>query len=792
MSQAHINLTIDGLSCASCVSRVESALLETEGVDEASINLATGSAAVRYDLENTGLPDLLAAVRHSGYDVAEQRTHLTVEGMSCAACVSRVERALASVPGVSNASVNLVAGRVAVTHHASTVRDLAVAVRGAGYNVAPDETLPASPKEPDQSRLYVAAVLSVAIMIVGATSSNLGVSLAVVHVALLALATPVQFFCGWPFLRGFVSALRHGAADMHSLIAVGTLSAYSYSTAVTLLPFVAGGGPADHVYFDTAAMIITFILLGRRLEGRARRRASSAIHALMDLRPETARRIEGDSETIVQVDRVILGDRLRIRPGDRIPVDGRILDGHSAVDESMLTGESIPVEKRPGDNVVGGSTNTSGTFVYEAEAIGSETALARIVDLVRTAQATKAPIQRLADRIAGIFVPIVFCFAGATFAVWIAASTLEAAVVNAVAVLIISCPCALGLATPVAILVGTGRAAQLGVLFRRGDLLEAIPKARTVVFDKTGTITYGTPTVNATVSTEGVSEEEVLGAAATAEFGSEHPIGRAIVAEASSRGVHTSEAKHFVTVPGGGVISKTEVGEIVLGNARLMRERQVDVEGLRPQVDALEGDGQTVVFVAREASLLGLIALADEVRPEAAHTVDRLRNQGFEVALLTGDNANATAAVARTTGIDLLVAQVRPEEKASRVQAMQSERGSVIMVGDGINDAPALAQAAVGIAMGSGTDVAIENADVVLLHESLTRVADAVDLSRATMRVIRQNLGWAFSYNIVLIPIAAFGLLNPLGGPALAGLAMALSSISVVANALRLRRFSPA
>ncbi len=792
-----IDIPIVGMTCAACVDTVERALSGTSGIINADVNLATESVHLVLDETQTGVGAVIDAVRSSGYDVPLEQSRFQVEGMHCAACVGRIEGAIAALPAVHGVVVSLTTGEATVEHLGAIGNQVSKAAKAAGYAavVADDAatTRPDVDGERDlRTRLLVAALLSSVLIVLGITASHTSLSMAVVHSLLLLVTTPVQFFSGWPFLKGFFSALRHGHANMNSLIAVGTLSAYGYSAAITLAPILSTAPVADHVYFDTAAMIITFILLGRVLEGRARRRASDAIRALMDLRPETAFVIREGREVVTPVAQVVPGDRIRVKPGDRIPVDGQILEGHSAVDESLLTGESMPVEKQPDADVLAGSVNTTGTFVFEAQTVGADTTLGRIVELVKRAQASKAPIQRLADRVAGIFVPIVFCLASATFiGWWVFTGAVEGAVINAVAVLIISCPCALGLATPTAILVGIGRAAQFGVLFKQGETLETIQASRTIVFDKTGTLTSGRLEVTNLVTLGPTSERDLLRLAAAAEAASEHPLARAILEEAHKRHIDIAPATGFGAIPGGGVRATVDGAVILLGSARLLKTEGIDAARGQAPASNLEEEGKTTIYVARSGQIEGLIGLSDGVRPEAAGTVDKLHDAGFEAVMLTGDNTRTAAAVARTIDLDLIVAEVRPEDKAHRIQALQADRGSVIMVGDGINDAPALVQADIGIAIGTGTDVAVESADVVLIQDDLRRVHDAVLLSRRVMRVIRQNLAWAFGYNVVLIPVAALGWLNPLGGPMLAALAMAFSSISVVTNALRLRRYQP-
>jgi P-type Cu+ transporter len=611
------------------------------------------------------------------------------------------------------------------------------------------------------------------------------------------LATPVQFWVGAGLHAGFLRDLRHRSASMATLVSLGTNAAYAFSVAVTLWPHVfhaAGAMP----YYETAAVVITLVVLGRWLEARARGRTSEAIRRLVSLAPRTARVLRGADEIDVPTAEVMVGDLIRIRPGERLPVDGTVVEGASTVDESMLTGESLPIEKVPGATVSGGTVNGTGSFVFRATRVGRETTLARIVALVEEAQGSRAPIQRLADRVAAVFVPIVLAIAALTFAAWWWLGPEPAfvhALTNAVAVLVIACPCALGLATPTAIMVATGRGAEHGVLIRSAAALERLHAVRTVVFDKTGTLTVGRPVVTDVVTAAaGITEADVLALAAAAEQGSEHPIGAAIVTLAKERGLALPAIAEFVTVPGQGVDALAPDGRVLLGNHALMEARGIEIDALASRADALAAAGKTVVFLAFAGEAQGLVAVADVLKPDAPDAVRALRHRGLQVVMLTGDHPATAQAIARQAGIDRVRAEVRPEAKANEVAALRAEAGVVAMVGDGINDAPALAQADVGIAMGSGTDVAIEASDVTLMRGETRGVLIAIELSRRTIRIVQQNLGWAFGYNVLLIPVAA-GLLYPLWGlqlsPILAGAAMAFSSVSVVTNSLRLKRWRP-
>jgi Cu+-exporting ATPase len=627
------------------------------------------------------------------------------------------------------------------------------------------------------------------------------------NLGLLMLATPVQFWAGWRFYKGAWGALRHGQANMNTLVAVGTSAAYLYSAVATLAPQLFAGR-AD-VYFDTSALIITLILLGRLLEARAKGRTNEAIKKLAGLRAKIARVIRDGEEVDVPVDDVSVGDVVVVRPGEKIPVDGRVLIGGSAVDESMITGESIPVNKGPGDEVIGATINASGSFRFEAKRVGKDTALFQIMRLVEEAQGSKAPIQRLADKISGVFVPIVIVLATVTFLVWLLFGPEPAftlALLNFVAVLIIACPCAMGLATPTSIMVGTGKGAESGILIKGGEALEGVHKLDIVVLDKTGTLTRGKPELTDLVASNGISEDELLRLVASAERTSEHPLGEAIVKGAKQRGIALSEVEEFEAVAGGGVRARVEGHEVLIGNRRFLTESGISEDGLVPRSEKLAAGGKTPVFVAVDGRPAGLVAVADVVREESSEAVERLHSLGLEVAMLTGDNSRTAEAIARELGIDHVLAEILPGDKAAEVKRLQAEGKRVGMVGDGINDAPALAQANVGIAIGTGADVAMEAADMTLISGDVRGVARAISLSKATVRNIKQNLFWAFAYNVALIPVAAgvlyaffaggtvpealrpffgeYGFLNPV----LAAAAMALSSVTVLGNALRLRR----
>jgi len=806
-----IELPVEGMSCASCVARVEEGLLKTAGVSAAHVNFASERAAVAFDAAQATLTDLVAAVRGSGYEVRSERLVIPIAGMSCASCVNTVETALRSVEGVLDASVNLAREQATVEFipGVATPEALRRAVRDAGYEpLAAEEGAvdrEAERREREQRalrmRLVGAALLSLPIL--WGSLPHMGVHVwapALLHnwMVQFALATPVQFWAGWRFYRGMWAATRHGTADMNTLIAVGTSAAYLYSAAATFSPrWFTGGGIEPTVYYETASIIIVFILLGRYLEALAKGRTSEAIRRLMRLQAKTARVIRDGSEADVPIEEVIVGDVVVVRPGEKIPVDGTVLDGFSTVDESMITGESMPVDKAAGIEVIGATLNKTGTFRFRATKVGRDTALAQIIRLVEEAQGTKAPIQRLADKVAAYFVPVVIVIALVTGGVWLAFGpqpALTYALLTFVAVLIIACPCALGLATPTAIMVGTGRGAEAGILIRGGEALEIAHRITAVVLDKTGTLTRGTPAVTDVLPAEEFDKATLLRLVGTAERGSEHPVGEAIVAHARSSGIALGDASAFEAVPGQGIVATVEGRQILAGNAALMARHGIAADTLAAPADGLAADGKTPMLVAVDGRAAGVIGAADTLKPHGREVVAALHRMGLQVVMLTGDNRRTAEAIAQQVGVDRVLAEVKPDEKAAHVEALQREGHVVAMVGDGINDAPALARADLGIAIGAGTDVAIESAGIVLIGEDLRGVLSAIALSRRTMRTIRQNLFWAFAYNVALIPVAA-GVLYPFTGmllsPVLAALAMAASSVTVVSNSLRLRGYRP-
>ena len=719
---------------------------------------------------------------------------LAVDGMTCGSCAARVEKVLSHQRGVERAAVNLASERARVVLDPSVVGEdeLVAAVAAIGYGVAPidgaagAESHSAAADAADAEarlqrmwlwRLLVAWPLGLAVLVL-----SLGfMDDPWARWSALVLATPVQFWAGWSFLRETVRRARNRQANMDTLIAMGTLTAYLFSA------YQVTGGPAhaDH-YLDSAALIVAFLLLGRYLEAGAKRRASRAIRAMLELGAKEARLVDGGTERMVPVDQVRVGDQLRVRPGEKIPVDAVVVDGASAVDESMLTGESMPVDKQPGDTVAGATINAHGALTVRARAVAADTALAQIIRLVEQAQGSKAPVQRLADRVSGVFVPLVIAIAAVTLAAWSLAGDATAGLVAAVAVLIVACPCALGLATPTAIMVGTGRGASLGVLIKGGEVLERSQRIDTVVFDKTGTLTHGRMVLTDVAPGGGEDGAVVLRRAAAVEHASEHPVGRAVVDGAGARGLDVPAATEFSAVAGQGVRAAIDGALVHVGRRKLMADAGLmGCADLDDAAERLDAEGKTAMFVGWDSRVRGVLAVADTLKPDAAAVVGELKAMGAEVALITGDNHPTAAAIAGQVGIDRVLAEVLPQDKVHEVRRLQDEGRVVAMVGDGVNDAPALVQADLGIAIGTGTDVAIESSDITLLSADLDGVTTAIRLSRRTYRTILQNLGWAFAYNVTLIPAAALGLLNPV----LAGAAMAFSSVSVVTNSLRLYRF---
>ncbi|WP_395687672.1 heavy metal translocating P-type ATPase [Aestuariivirga sp.] len=807
-----LNVPVTGMTCASCVRRVEKAISSVPGVAGATVNLASEQATVTFAGEQDTAA-VIAAVRQAGYGVASETLQLGIGGMTCAACVRRVEAALTGVPGVISAAVNPATERALVSVVGGTpVSRLDSAIRAAGYssqllNGAAGRYSQQSAKAEDERRLrrdvLVAAVLTLPLFIaemgghlVPAYAQWLhGLGSFNVHLVYLGLATAVLFGPGLRFYRAGLPALARLAPDMNALVVMGATAAWAYSVVSTFNPAWLPPGTAQ-VYFESAAVIVTLVLVGRLMEVRAKGRAGAAIQRLVSLQPKTARIERAGAIADRLVTEVLAGDIVHVRPGERLPVDGLVLAGSSFVDQAMITGEPVPVQRGPGDEVVGGTINKTGSLSYRATRVGEDTVLAQIIQLVERAQGAKLPIQAQVDRITAWFVPAVMLTAIVTFLAWLTLGpdpALSFALVNAVAVLIIACPCAMGLATPTSIMVGTGRAAELGVLFRNGEALESLRSVRIVAFDKTGTLTKGRPELTDLEVAAGSADHEALALAAAVEARSEHPVATAIVAAAQARGLVLPDIDGFEAVPGHGAVGHCNGRTVAVGASRYMAQLGVDVSCFAATASRLAAEAKTIVYVADRGRPLAIMAVSDQVKPSSAAAVAALRKMGLRTAMITGDTRQSAAAVARSLGIDDVVAEVLPEGKLDAIRRLAAGQ-PLAFVGDGINDAPALAAADVGIAVGTGTDVAIESADIVLMSGDLTAVSAAIGLSRATLRNIRENLFWAFGYNVALIPVAA-GVLYPLNGPLLSPMiaagAMALSSLFVVGNALRLRRFKP-
>lgn len=808
-----LSLPIEGMSCASCVGHVEAALSKIDGVDSVSVNLATARADIRAKGPVNRVA-LVQAVKKAGYDVPEGIVNLSIEGMTCASCVGHVEQALRSVPGVTNATVNLATER-ALVQGSPHVEALVSAVKHAGYTARVLDSLTQvkganfDRQEAELAKLkkdlVLASSLALPVFVLEMGSHLVpGIHNFVMHtigtqqswLIQFALTTLVLVIPGRRFYVKGIPALFRLTPDMNSLVSVGTLAAYAYSVVATFVPSVLPAGTV-YVYYEAAAVIVALILLGRFLEARAKGRTSEAIQRLIGLQPKIAHVLREGSIADIPIDSVNLGDLVEVRPGERIPVDGELVEGKTYIDESMVTGEPIPVEKTVGSQVVGGTVNQTGAFTFRAGAVGEQTVLAQIIRLVEQAQGSKLPIQAMVDRITLWFVPAVMGVAALTFIIWLIVGpspSLTFALINAVAVLIIACPCAMGLATPTSIMVGTGRGAELGVLFRQGEALQLLKDAKVVAVDKTGTLTEGHPLLTDLELVDGVDRTQVLRRIAAAESRSEHPIGRAIVKAAQDQGISLPKTDTFESITGLGLRATVEGTRIDVGADRYMHELGIDSSVFEATAMRLSQEGKSPIYAAVDGSLVAIIAVADPIKPTSPDAISTLHQLGLKVVMITGDNSATAHAIAAQLGIDSVIAEVRPEGKVEAVIRLKSQYGSVAFVGDGINDAPALAQADIGLAIGTGTDVAMESADVVLMSGNLQGVSNAIALSKATLRNIRQNLFWAFAYNVALIPIAA-GVLYPVFGvllsPIFAAGAMALSSVFVLTNALRLRRFKP-
>ncbi|AQU05938.1 copper-translocating P-type ATPase [Dehalococcoides mccartyi] len=802
---------ISGMSCTRCAAGIEGRLSKTAGVINPKLNFASGKLIFDYDPSIINLADIKSIITDLGYGIISRKSIFPIKGLHCASCVARAEKALKNTVGVINASVNLANQTASVEYLDSiTFRELSQSISNMGYELLPEETPQdeLSRSEDAETRklkreLSVALLLGICLMITGFLPAFSGKEF-----LMFLLATPVQFWAGIRFYRGAFSALKNRTTDMNTLIALGTSAAYLYSLIALLFPSLFDSPLLEkHLYFDTSAMIIALILTGRFLESRARGRTSDAIRRLIGLQPNTASVIKDGKEILVSISQVMAGDKIVIRPGERLPVDGLILEGYSSLDESMITGESIPSEKKTGDNVIGGTFNQTGAFTYEARKVGADTALARIIRLVEEAQGSKAPIQRLADKIASVFVPAVIGIAILTFVFWLALGpepSFTYAFLNLIAVLIIACPCALGLATPTALIVGMGKGAENGILIRSAVALEKMHKLDTIVLDKTGTLTRGKPVLSNLVSHR-LDKDAFLTLAASAEQFSEHPLAKAILKEAVRKKLELSNPSEFSALPGAGLKATINGAQILIGNANLMQSNNISLGEYQAEADKLWEAGESLIFVAVDGKPEGIVAIRDILKRESAAVIAELKANKLNPVMLTGDNHRAAKRIADELGINQYIAEVKPEDKSNLIKDLQAKGHFVAMVGDGINDAPALAKADVGIAIGTGTDIAMETGDITLISGDLFGITKAIRLSKATLNTIRQNLFWAFFYNIILIPVAAgvlylffsqngvpqplrfflgeYGFLNPI----LAALAMAISSLTVVGNSLRLR-----
>ena len=806
IKEERVDIPIVGMTCASCASALQSGLAGLPGVDKASVNFATSKATVHYNPAKISVKTIVKTVKKTGYDVGTASIELPIQGMKCASCVSAIEKALLQKSGITKASVNLAIEKARVEYIPSEISlgEIVQTIEGSGYTVIQvpqeqeledvEDILRKGENKKLKTKFFVGLFLGLIIFLgsmphwfpwIPKILNNFFV--------LWAVTTPVQFWIGWQFYKGAWGAFRHRNANMDTLIAVGTSAAYLYSVTATLFPsFFESGGIKPEVYFDTSAMIIVLILLGRLLEAKAKGQTSDAIKKLIGLQPKTAHVQRDGQEMDIPVKNVQVGDEILVRPGEKIPVDGIVVEGKSTVDESMITGESLPIKKEHSDTVIGATFNKTGSFTFTATKVGKDMALAQIIKLVQDAQGSKAPIQRLADVIAGYFVPIVISIAIATFIIWFTFGpnpALTFALLIFVAVLIIACPCALGLATPTAVMVGTGKGAENGILIKGGESLETAHKLNTIVFDKTGTLTKGEPEVTDLVATGSFSEEDILKYAASAEKASEHPLGEAIIKRAFEKGIELESPKDFNAIEGHGLEAVVDSKTVFLGNKKLMDNKKIQVHELEEKAESFAAEGKTPIYISLNGQSAGLLAVADTLKDNSVAAVKKLESLGLNVIMLTGDNRKTAHAIALKAGIKNVISEVLPEDKVLEIKKLQSEGKKVAMVGDGINDAPALAQADVGIAIGSGTDVAMEASDITLIKGDLNGVVAAVELSKRTIKIIKQNLFWAFFYNTVGIPIAA-GVLFPFFGilldPIFASAAMAFSSVTVVSNSLRL------
>ena len=786
-------LKIKGMTCASCANAIERSLKKTDGVSNARVNFASETAHIDYYPDKVTLNTLQTAIESAGdYHIVTERADFKLIGMTCSSCVKTIERALKSVPGVISANVNFATERAIVEFIPNlTNKELLIkSVKDSGYNAIDESKLDKEKEKSDKEiihlkvKLALGVALSVPIIILSMGISSFQWK----NLILLILTIPIQFLVGLQFLKGAVKTAIHLRANMDTLVALGTLTAFTYSTIITINEITIGFNIENvyHIYFEASAVVITLILLGKYLEARAKGKTSEAIKKLMGLQAKFARVIRDNNEIDLPIEEVIVGDIVIVRPGERIPVDGVVKSGESYVDQSMLTGEPVPVRMVKGSDVVGATLNQRGTLNIIAKKVGMETVLAQMIKLVNEAQGSKAPIQRFADKVAGIFVPIVISIAIITLIVWlISGSALSVALLKMVAVLVIACPCAMGLATPTAIMVGTGKGAEHGILIKDAQTLEKAHHINTIVFDKTGTLTEGKPKVIDIIPLNNHKENEVIQYAASIEKSSEHPLGEAIVRKANELGISLESITNFESISGKGIQGKLNAKTLLLGNNKLMNDFNIPIQSVNSEVLKLENQAKTVVYVSLDNMLIGIISISDQIKNSTKKAIKILENMSIETIMLTGDNRTTAEIIAKELGINRVIAEVLPQDKINLIKELQNQGKKVAMVGDGINDAPALAQADVGIAIGSGTDIAMEASDITLIKDDLLGVSQAILLSKQTLRTIKINLFWAFIYNIIGIPIAALGYLDPM----IAGGAMALSSVSVVSNSLLLKRF---
>lgn len=798
--QKEIAMQVAGMTCAACASRIEKGLKRMPGVTDANVNLATETSNITFDPAETGPAAIQDKIEKLGYHVITEKAEFGIEGMTCAACANRIEKRLNKIEGVTNAPVNFALETVTVEYNSkeASVGDLKEAVDKLGYKLKPkgdEERDSAASKKKEErkqtTRLIFSAILSFPLLWAMVSHFTFTSFIWVPDLFLnpwmqFALATPVQFLIGWPFYMGAYKALKNKSANMDVLVALGTTAAYAYSLYITIQSIGSHGHTAG-LYYETSAILLTLILLGKLFETKAKGRSSDAIKKLMKLQAKTATVVRDGQERIIPIDEVLANDIVYVKPGERIPVDGEVVEGRSAVDESMITGESLPVDKHPGDSVTGATVNSNGFLKIKAVNVGKDTALSHIIKIVEEAQGSKAPIQRLADQISGIFVPIVLGIAVLTFLIWYlwaAPGDFAEAISKFIAVLVIACPCALGLATPTSIMAGSGRAAEFGILFKGGEHLEKTHRLDTIVLDKTGTVTNGKPRLTDAIPFGRFEEKDLLQFAAAAETGSEHPLGEAIIAGVKDKGLEIPKLTRFEAKVGAGILAEAGGKSILVGTRKLMESEQVEHGALLAQMEELEAEGKTVMLVSIDGEAAGLVAVADTIKDTSRKAVARLKELGLDVIMMTGDNRRTAEAIAKEAGIANIIAEVLPEQKAAEIARLQKEGRQTAMVGDGINDAPALATADIGMAIGTGTDIAMETADITLIRGDLNSIADAIRMSRLTMKNIKQNLFWALGYNSLGIPIAALGFLAPW----IAGAAMAFSSVSVVLNALRLQK----